>query len=213
MKLHWSSRSPYVRKVMICAYELGLAQSIERIHSVVSLSQPNTGVMRDNPLGKIPTLILDDGRILYDSVVICEYLDSLHGGTPLFPASGPPRWVALRWHALGNGLLDALILWRNERDREPQRRSQEYLDAFEAKTRAALKMMESEAASLDATPFAIGHIAIVCALGYLDFRFADIDWRSAQPRLAAWFGKVSQRPSVQKSAPFDDQSRSPGENR
>ncbi len=205
MKLHWSPRSPYVRKVMIFAHETGLADSMERVSSVVAMKKTNPAVMRDNPLNKIPTLVLDDGRVLFDSAVICEYLDSLHGGTPLFPGSGPPRWAALRWHALGNGLLDALILWRNERDREPQRRSQEYLDAFEAKTRAALKTLESEVAALDATPFAIGHIAIVCALGYLDFRFADIDWRLAQPRLAAWFGKVSQRPSVQKSAPFDDQ--------
>ena len=205
MKLHWSPRSPYVRKVMMLAHETGLADSIERVRSVVAMKKINLEVMRDNPLGKIPTLVLDDGRALFDSAVICEYLDSLHGGTPLFPRSGPPRWAALRWHALGDGLLDTLLLWRNEREREPHKRLQELLDAFEAKTRAVLKALEAEAAALDTAPFAIGHIAIVCALGYLDFRFPDLDWRLAQPRLAAWYGKVSQRPSVHKTAPVDEQ--------
>lgn len=204
MKLHWSPRSPYVRKVMIFAHETGLADSIEPMRSVVGLTKHNPTVMRDNPLSKIPTLVLEDGRALFDSAVICEYLDSLHGGTPLFPRSGAARWEALRWHALGNGLLDALILWRNEREREPQKKLQALMDAFEVKTRAALKTLETEAAALEAAPFGIGHIAIVCALGYLDFRYPDLDWRAAQPRLAAWFGKVSQRPSVQKSAPVDE---------
>ena len=205
MKLHWSPRSPYVRKVMILAHETGLADSLDRVRSAVAMKKVNAEVMRVNPLGKIPTLVLDDGHALFDSAVICEYLDSLHGGTPLFPRSGPPRWAALRWQALGNGLLDALILWRNEREREPQKRLQELLHAFEAKTRAVLKTLENEAAALDAAPFAIGHIAIVCALGYLDFRFPDLDWRTGQPRLAAWFGTVSQRQSVQRTAPVDDQ--------
>jgi len=204
MKLHWSPRSPYVRKVMMFAHEVGLAGSIEPVRSIVSMKTANPAVMRNNPLSKIPTLVLEDGRALFDSAVICEYLDSLHGGTPLFPRSGPPRWEALRWHALGNGLLDALILWRNERDREPQKHLPELLQAFDTKTSATLKLLETEVAALEAAPFAIGHIAIACALGYLDFRFADLDWRSAQPRLAVWFGKISQRPSVQKTAPVDE---------
>jgi glutathione S-transferase len=160
--------------------------------------------MRDNPLGKLPTLVLDDGRVLFDSAVICEYLDSLHAGTRLFPQRGEPRWQALRWHALGDGLLDLLVLWRNEHEREPQQRLQDLMQAFELKTRAVLARLDEEAQELEAAQFGIGHIAIVCALGYLDFRFAGFDWRAGHPRIAGWFARQSQRPSVQKTVPLDD---------
>ena len=133
-----------------------------------------------------------------------SYLDGLHAGAPLVPKAGPERWQVLRWHALGNGLLDMLVLWRNERDREPQQQLKELLGAFAVKHAATLARLENEAVALDAAPFRLGHIAIVCALGYLDFRFRDFDWRSAQPRLAAWFTMQSQRPSVQKTVPLDD---------
>ena len=96
-----------------------------------------------------------------------------------------------------------LVLWRNERDREPQRQSKELLDAFAVKYAATLGRLDAEAAALDAAPFRLGHIAIVSALGYLDFRFAGMDWRSAYPRLAAWFEKQNQRPSVQMTVPVD----------
>lgn len=205
MKLHWSPRSPFVRKVMILAHETGQDGSFERVRNVVAMRKPNAAVMRDNPLGKLPTLVLDDGRVLFDSVVICEYLDSLHQGPPLFPKSGERRWQALRWHALGDGLLDVLILWRNEREREPQQRLPDLMQAFEQKTYAVLARLDGEAEALDAAAFGIGHIALVCALGYLDFRFAGFDWRAAHPRVAAWFGRQSQRPSVQLTAPVDDQ--------
>ena len=204
MKLHWSPRSPFVRKVMILAHETSLAERIERVRSVVAMTAPNAALMRDNPLSKLPTLVLDDGRVLFDSFVICEYLDGLHAGAPMFPKAGPERWEVLRWHALGNGLLDMLVLWRNERDREPGRQLKQLLDAFGVKTDAALTQLEKEAAALDAAPFRIGHVAIVCALGYLDFRFPDLDWRGVHPRLAAWFAKVSQRPSVQQTVPLND---------
>ena len=204
MKLHWSPRSPFVRKVMIFAHETSLAERFERVRSVVAMTAPNAALMRDNPLSKLPTLVLDDGRVLFDSFVICEYLDGLHAGAPMFPKTGPERWEVLRWHALGNGLLDMLVLWRNERDREPGRQLKELLDAFGVKTDAALTQLEKEAAALDAAPFRIGHVAIVCALGYLDFRFPDVDWRGVHPRLAAWFAKVSQRPSVQQTVPLND---------
>jgi len=203
LKLHWSSRSPYVRKVMICAYELGLADTIERIHSVVSMSSPNLDVMRDNALGKIPTLILDDGRILYDSVVICEYLDSLHAGTPLFPPRGEARWTALRRHALGNGMLDTLLLWRSELVKPAVRQTPEWLTTFALKIRNALDVIEADADILARSPFDIGHIGVGAALAYLDFRFADLAWRSGHPRSEAWMEKFSQRESVQKTRFID----------
>jgi glutathione S-transferase len=205
LKLHWSPRSPFVRKVMIFAHETGLAGSFERQRSVVAMRTPNAELMRDNPLGKLPTLVLDDGRALFDSAVICEYLDSLHSGTPLFPQAGAPRWQALRWHALGDGLLDALVLWRNERERKPPQRLPDLLQAFELKTHAVLARLDEEAQALAAADFGIGHVAIVCGLGYLDFRFAGFDWRSRYPRIGAWFDRQSQRPSVRMTAPVDDQ--------
>jgi glutathione S-transferase len=202
MKLHWSPRSPFVRKVMIFAHETGLAGRIERVRTVVAMTRPNAALMRDNPLGKLPALVLDDGRALFDSAVICEYLDGLHAGARLFPQAGQPRWEALRWQALGDGLLDILVLWRNAREWEaPQ---QDLLDAFDMKTRAALALLEKEASALEAAAFSIGHIAILCVLGYLDYRFAAFGWRAAHPRIAAWFAAQSQRPSVRMTAPVDD---------
>jgi len=203
MKLHWSSRSPYVRKVMVCAFELGLADKIERMPSVVSLSQPNAAVMRANPLGRIPTLILDDGRVFHDSVLICEYLDSLHAGAPLFPPLGEARWTALRRHALGNGMLDALLLWRSEIRKPAARQTPEWLTTFALKTRNALDAIEADVDALSRTPFDIGHVGIGVALIYLDFRFPDFGWREAHPRTNAWVQQFLQRESVQKTTFID----------
>jgi glutathione S-transferase len=200
MKLHWSPKSPYVRKVMVCAQELGVADRLELVRSVAAMLKPNARLMEDNPLSKIPTLVLDDGFTLFDSVVICEYLNDLAGGT-LFPAQRPDKWQALRWHALGDGLLDALILWRNEREREVP--LQPLIDAFELKTRAALAVLDDEAQALAETPFSIGHVAVGCALGYLDYRFDALGWRRLAPRLADWQARVAERPSFQGTEPVD----------
>jgi len=200
MQLHWSPKSPYVRKVMICAHELQLVDQLELVRSVAAMLKPNAALMQVNPLSKIPALVLDDGRTLFDSVVICEYLDSLAGGA-LFPQDGAARWAALRWHALGDGLLDALILWRNEREREVPLTA--LLAAFELKTRASLQLLESEVEALVASPFGIGHLTLVCALGYLDYRFDSFGWREQAPRLAVWFAQMQQRPSVAATEPVE----------
>jgi glutathione S-transferase len=192
MKLHWSPKSPFVRKVMVCAHELNLVPDIQLVRSVAAMLKPNPQIMVDNPLSKIPTLVLDDGRVLFDSVVICEYFDSLAGGS-LFPREGDARWQALTWHALGTGLLDVLILWRNEREREAP--IQALLDAFALKTEASLALLEKQADLLVAAPFNIGSVAIGCALGYTDYRFDALQWRERAPRLAAWFETVKARPS------------------
>jgi glutathione S-transferase len=202
MKLYWSSRSPYVRKVMICVYELGLADQVDRIPAVVSLSQPNAVVMRDNPLGRIPTLVLDDGRVFHDSLLISDYLNSLCAGT-LFPHHGASRWAALQRHALGNGLLDALLLWRSEIGKPAARQTPEWLATFALKTRNALKAIEADIEALAATPFDIGHVGIGTALAYLDFRFGDFDWRSEHSRTDAWAQQFAQRESVRKTAFVD----------
>jgi len=192
MKLHWSPKSPFVRKVMVCAHELGVTGQLTPVRSIAAMLRPNPQIMEDNPLSKIPTLVLDDGRTLFDSVVICEYLDTQAGGD-LFPREGDARWRALRWHALGNGLLDALILWRNERERAVPLPA--LLDAFAQKTEACLALLEREAGDLEAAPLSIGHIAIGCALGYLDYRFDALAWRDRAPALAAWFAVLARRPS------------------
>jgi glutathione S-transferase len=200
MKLHWSPKSPYVRKVMICAQELELVDSLELVRSVAAMLEPNERLMQDNPLSKIPTLVMDDGYTLFDSVVICDYLNDLGGGT-LFPRQGMDKWQALRWHAFGDGLLDALILWRNERERE--QRLEPLIRAFDSKTRASLKQLDDEAQALNETGFSIGHVAIGCALGYLDYRFDDLAWRDTAPRLAEWYLETRRRPSFRNTEPVD----------
>jgi glutathione S-transferase len=178
MKLHWSPRSPFVRKVMIVAHEFGLADRIACVRSVVAFTEPHAILMTENPLSKIPTLVLDDGTVLYDSPVICEYLDSLHDGPKLFPSDAGARMTALRRQALGDGFLDFLLLWRNERERAQP--SEAHL------------------------AFSIGHVAVGCALSYLDFRFAADDWRGGYPRAAAWHAKFAARTSVRATEPVDD---------
>jgi glutathione S-transferase len=200
LKLHWSPKSPYVRKVMICAHELGMLPRLELVRSVAAMLKPNPAIMADNPLSKIPTLVREDGTTLFDSVVICEYLNDLAGGG-LFPPQGEARWQALRWHALGDGLLDALILWRNERERETPLKV--LLDAFEFKTRACLKLLDEEAQALGQAPLSIGSVTIGCALGYLDYRFATFGWRDLAPRLAPWYATLCERPSFKSTEPVD----------
>ncbi|WP_338663312.1 glutathione S-transferase family protein [Pararoseomonas sp. SCSIO 73927] len=202
MKLHWSPRSPFVRKVMIAAHELGLAERIGTVRTVVRMGKPNEALLPDNPLSKIPTLVLDDGQVLFDSLTIVEYLDDLAGGS-LFPPR-PARFEALTRHALGTGLLDLLILFRNERDKPAERRTAEWLESFAVKTDASLDRLEREAPALSEKPFDVGHIAIGCALSYLDFRFSDMDWRAGRPAIAAWHAAFLERPSVQATEAVDD---------
>ena len=201
MRLHWSPRSPFVRKVMITAHELGLADRIETLRTRVAMTELNREILADNPIGKIPTLVLPDGTVLYDSGVICEYLDALAGGG-LFPKDGAARWTALRRQARGTGLLDMLILWRYERARAAPHPG--VIEGFAAKYAATLDALEAEAPALTRDAFSIGHIAIGCALGYLDFRFADLGWREGRPALAGWEAGFAARPAVQAVPVVDD---------
>lgn len=204
MKLYWSSRSPYVRKVMVVAHEGGLAERIELERVVVSAYLPNTELLASNPLGRIPTLILDDGSALYDSRVICEYLDGLHDGPRLFPQDVAGRLRALRWLALGEGLVDTLILRLYEtRVREEAQRSEKLLTASAGKVAAALDAMNAMAGELAAAPFGIGQIAVGAALSYADFRFADETWRDGRAALADWYSTFERRPSVSATAHVD----------
>jgi glutathione S-transferase len=203
MKLHWSPRSPYVRKVMIVAHELGVAQRLETVRTVVGGTTPHLELMRDNPLGKIPTLVLQDGAIIYDSPVICEYLDTLHDGPKLFP-DWPERLTALRRLALGDGMLDIALAWLGERFRPVEKQSEPHMALWRAKLLACIDALERDADALAAGRFTIGHIAIGIALSYLDFRFDDLAWRDGHPRLAAWHATFDARPSVRANPPIDD---------
>ena len=194
MKLHWSPRSPFVRKVMVAAHETGLVDRLALVRTVVAMKTTNKDLLPDNPLSKLPTLVLDDGTPLYDSVVICEYLDTLHNGAKLFPSDAKAKWTALRRHALGDGLLELLILWRNEREREHP--SPAFLTSFREKFDASLDALEQDAAGIAATPFGIGHVAIGCALSYIDFRFPDLNWRADHPQIEAWHKTFAERPSA-----------------
>jgi glutathione S-transferase len=199
MKLYFSPSSPFARKVRIAAQELGLAPRIEAQAVSMTPVNPDEGVRTHNPLGKIPALLADDGTVLYDSRVICEYLDALAGGGRLFPPAGPRRWTALRRQALADGMMDAAVLVRYERALRPQQHQwQNWADGQLLKVRTALDALERE--KLDG-PFDIGVISIVCALGYLDFRFQDEDWRRSRPGLAAWQAAIGARPSVAQSVP------------
>jgi glutathione S-transferase len=202
MKLHWSPRSPFVRKVMIVAHERGVLDRIDCVRTIAETAKPHAELMKDNPLSKIPTLVLDDGTVLYDSAVICEYLDALDGAPKLFPVEPTARIIALRRQALGDGFLDMMVLNRNERAREHP--SKTHLESTAVRKSAILAHLDREAEALAAAPFGIGHIAIGCALSYLDFRYADEDWRRDHPDIANWHAAFAARPSVRATQPIDD---------
>ena len=202
MKLYWSSRSPFVRKVMVAAHETGVASRILTERVVVGANNPNADVMAVNPLNKIPTLVLDDGTALYDSRVICEYLDTLHAGSKLFPTDPGARLMALRRQALGDGLMDVLLLRLGEQARPPAAQSEKHLSTFRLKMAAVLDRLEREATGL-AGALDIGHIAVGCALAHLDFRFDADDWRAGRSDLAQWFGGFASRPSMQATEYVD----------
>lgn len=204
MKLHWSPRSPFVRKVMVFAHECGLADRIECIRTVAATTKPHNELMKDNPLSKIPTLIRDDDVPLYNSSVICEYLDNLHDGPKLFPAEFEPRMTALRRQALGDGFLDLLVLWRGELMRPPAQQSKAHLGSFAERRAAVLGKLEEEAGALAHDPLSVGHIAIGCALSYIDFRFAGDAWRDNYLRIAQWHAVFAARPSMRATEPVDN---------
>lgn len=182
MILRSSPSSPFARKCRMAARMLGLADSIEIVEA--NTRDPGDSLQQQNPLGKIPVLITDDGTELYDSPVICEYLDALAGGGRLFPA-GETRWPALRLQALADGVLDAAILQVYEgRYRPDELRHQPWVDRQQGKIDRALAWLEANPPAGDGRS-TIGELTLACALGYLDFRFAGA-WRNACPNLTAW---------------------------
>jgi glutathione S-transferase len=200
MKLLWSSRSPFVRKVVVAAHELGIADRIALQRVNVTASATNAEVMHFNPLNKIPTLLLDDGSVMIDSPVIAEYLDETYGKGELFARNTARRWQIRRLHALGDGIMNFNIARLGEKVRgEPA--SEPFAAAFLAKTKATLDLLEQETAQLE--PLSIGSIAVAVALAHLDFRFAEDAWRDHRPKLAAWHAQFAARASMQATTPED----------
>lgn len=196
MKLAYSPASPYVRKVNACAIVRGIDSQIERW--TVGTTDP--ALLDFNPLSKVPTLITDDGMWLYDSPVICEYLDSVGSAPKLFPAAGPARWKAICQQALGDGILDATQPRRREIALPQDDGRKSYIELQQGKVKRALAELEKDADKLgDLTT--IGEITIGCALGYLDFRYANEPWRPGHPKLEAWYARVSKLPPLAETVP------------
>ena len=201
MKLHYSSASPYVRKVRALAIELGLDDQIELLQRAISPVSPEDELNADNPLGKIPCLVTDDGIALYDSRVICDYLNRHATGKSVIPDQGDVRWTALRRQALADGILDATVGIRYETFVRPKDHQwQPWIDAQTSKWRRALDQLEKEAKTFGNT-VDIGTIAVACALGYLDFRYPDEGWRDQRPLLAAWYETFAERRSMTTTMP------------
>jgi glutathione S-transferase len=201
MKLIFSQSSPFVRKVRIAAIELGLIDKIEFAPTTVAPGQANDDYSRITPLKKLPALILDNGDVILDSYVIVEYLDELAGGGKLIPASGATRWKVKSDHSLLQGMLDSMLLCRYEKAVRPQGLQwQAWSDDHWNRAWQGMARFDKQA-DLLSQPLDIVQIALVCVLGYADFRFADCGWRKAYPNLDAFHEKMLTRPSVKISLP------------
>ncbi|RYE41472.1 MAG: glutathione S-transferase [Hyphomicrobiales bacterium] len=207
MQLFWSPKSPFVRKVMIVLHETGQVDDVELTRMPVQMSEPNPEVLKVNPLNKIPTLVRPGATSLFDSRVICEFFDRRHGEHRFFPEDQEDYLRAVTLQALGDGLLDLLLVWRNwylERGLAFDDPADSYTSAFLLKTQTTLDHLETLATELEETPFGIGHVSIGIALAHLDFRWSDLQWRHGRTALAAWHAEFSARPSVQATAIVDD---------
>lgn len=194
MRLYGSPISPFSRKAMVIARELDI--KLEILPRPADVEE----FRRVNPLGKIPALVLDDGSALFDSPVICEYLNELGGGK-FFPGNSlwrnnSGKWKALTLQALGDGLADAAVAIAVE-NRQPSP-NQAHLDRHRAALTAALDMVER--VKFAATP-TIGEISVACALGYIEFRKLEPDWRGARPKLSAWYDKFCDYPAMKATQP------------
>jgi len=200
MKLFYQSHSPYARKVLVFAHEVGLAERIEVAHQETSPVQRNEDVFALNPLGKVPVLLCDDGTVLFDSSVICEYLDGIHGGEKRFPSSPALRFRALLDQAVAMGLADAGIAVRWEAERRPVAlRWPPLLEGHLQKVVAACNYLETHGFSDDRVD--IGQIALATALSWIEFREV-YDFHPGRPRLSAWYRRFCARPSMMATPLF-----------
>ena len=196
MKLFYSAASPFVRKVMACAIARDLHERITLVTTNPHESPPD--LLAANPLSRVPCLVTEDGLALFDSPVICEYLDSREDGIPLFPRTSGARWLALRQQAAADGIMDAAVARRQDGLRPQEAARTALMARNKASVDRTLAMLEAD---LPHSAVDIGTISVGCALGYLDFRFAHEPWRPAAPRLAAWFEAFGREPCMARTAP------------
>ena len=202
MTLFHNPASPFVRKVMVLLHETGQMNRVALQASQLTPVSPDLALNEDNPLGKIPALRLADGNVLYDSRVILDYLDYQHVGNPLIPREGSARWRRMTLASLADGIMDAAVMIRYEVAlRAPEKHWDAWLDGQRDKIRRALALLEADAIAELTSHFDVAAISVACALGYLDLRFPDMDWRAANPQLANWYFEVSQRPSMVATMP------------
>ncbi len=200
MKLFYAATSPFVRKCLVSAHELGLRARIELLPAAAHPVNRDRTVVARNPLGKVPTLITEEGAALYDSRVICEYLNELGDGH-LMPRQGPARWLVLVEQALADGIMDAAVLTRYETAVRPANLCwDDWVAGQLDKVACGLADIERRAGRL-ADRVDAGTIALGCALGYLDFRFATLAWRDRCPNAAAWFEQFGKRDSMVSTQP------------
>jgi glutathione S-transferase len=198
VKLYYSPHSPFVRKVLVVAYEARLEDRIELLKSAAGPVNRDAEIIAINPLGQVPTFIDDRGVMLADSRVICEYLDTV-AAAGLFPAEGEARWKTLVEQSSADGLLAAALLCRYERLIRPAEFQWDgWYDGQFAKVTSTLDFLATRAPRFGER-VDIGTIASACALSYLDHRFASFDWRSGHEVLATWFARFSERPSMRNT--------------
>lgn len=198
MKLFVSPMSPYVRKVRAVAIASGASDRIEVV--LCKVRDKSSGLEHFNPLGRVPTLVLDDESALFDSPVICEYLDEVYGGGKLFLKNDKRRWKVLKLQALGDGIMDAAVPRRDETLRPPAQQSHEWLTIYRGMIERSLDLLERETPAVD--DVTIGTLSIACALGYLDFRFPDDHWRDRRPLLSAWFQQFEKLKALTQTKPY-----------
>jgi glutathione S-transferase len=200
LKLFHAPASPFVRKCLVAAAELGLREKIELVTAHAHPINRDKSIVAHNPLGKIPTLIADDGSVLYDSRVICEYLNAMGDGH-LLPREGSARFRVLAEQALADGVMDAAVLTRYETFARPEAlRWNEWIAGQLEKVTSGLDALEARAQGFG-DRVDLGTIAFGCALGYLDFRFDALGWRNGHPKTTAWFERFGARPSMIASRP------------
>lgn len=200
MRFFTSPASPYARKVMVTLHETGLLARTEIVTGSGSPLDPGQAPLAQNPLGKVPVLERPEGPALYDSRVICRYLDELAGGG-LYPAA-PRLWDILTLEATGDGILDAALLMVYETRLRPEdKRMPEWVEGQWAKIARSLDVLETRWMAHLAGTFDMGQIAVACALGYLDLRHGPRNWRDSRPGLTVWYARIAERPSLLASAP------------
>ncbi|MBC7210772.1 glutathione S-transferase [Pseudomonas mosselii] len=203
MILFHSPLSPFVRKVMIVLHETGQLDRVTVQGVNISPVNGDAQLNQSNPIGKIPALRLDDGSVLHDSRVICEYLDSQHVGLPLIPREGSARWRRLTLASQADAIMDAAVATRYETFLRPVDKQWDgWVQAQGEKIRRSLASLEREHLAEIASGFDIAAIGAACALGYLDLRQPEFDWRGLYPGLAAWYAEVAKRPSMVATAPL-----------